>query len=146
MQRAVITRSENISTIPKHFKRATPAIVQSKLQFQYSKEAMSEKYTGKSVPCSTGTINLHDRLIRIFKSGIFKLQLFFLVIDTSFMKAIIWCDVPEKCLEAAIEGRKQGTTKKDIHKPNSRLAMLCSNKTCFQYSRFNRVSLINFLC
>ena len=41
--------------------------------------------------------------------------------------SIIWCDCPSKQLEVAIEGRKQGVTKKTIGRPSSRLEICKKN-------------------
>lgn len=41
--------------------------------------------------------------------------------------SIIWCDCPTKQLEVAVDGRKQGVTKKTIGRPSSRLEICKKN-------------------
>lgn len=41
--------------------------------------------------------------------------------------SIIWCDCPTKQLEVAVEGRKQGVTKKTLGRPSSRLEICKKN-------------------
>ena len=48
--------------------------------------------------------------------------------------SIIWCDCPSKQLEVAVEGRKQGVTKKTQNRPTSRLEI--SKKNLFQSFAF----------
>lgn len=94
MQRAILDRFDATRIEQYPFKQQKITITQSRLEFQFCKQAVCRTSKTDPQPCPS---------------------------------SIIWCLTPSKQLEVAVEGKKQGATKKTQNKPSGRLEVCKKN-------------------
>ncbi|XP_077870162.1 tRNA-specific adenosine deaminase 1-like [Saccoglossus kowalevskii] len=93
MERAVITRCDGVSNLPRLYRKHRPRLLYSDKVFPSSKASMERKHNkllGKLTPCGS---------------------------------AIIWCDIPRNNLEVSVNGFKQGVIAKSLDSPKARCSV-----------------------